>query len=101
MENEKDTEKYLCEQLEAKLHGIAYKFNSSQRRSVPDRLCILPNGRHFFVEVKSQGKHPTPAQQREIRRLRDMEHPTWVVDSKAAVDHTIRVVTRVTGGYDD
>ena len=30
-----------------KLGGIAYKFSSPNRRSVPDRLCVMPNGRVF------------------------------------------------------
>jgi len=65
---------------------------------VPDRLCILPEGRHFFVEVKATGKYPSPAQVREIKRLRNMEHPVWVIDSKQGVDHLIRVVLREIGG---
>jgi hypothetical protein len=40
-----------------KLGGIAYKFSSPNRRSVPDRLCVMPNGRAFFVELKAKAKH--------------------------------------------
>ena len=88
-ESEKDTERYLCEQVEERMNGIAYKFVSPQRRSVPDRLCILPEGRHFFVEVKSEGKNPTPGQIREIKRLQNLHHPVWVVRTKGEVTHMI------------
>lgn len=94
IETEKKIEKHLCTEVENVLKGIAYKFVSPQRRNVPDRLCILPGGFHFFVEVKSPGKRPTIGQTKEIARLRQLEHPVWVVDSKNSVDYCIRVVKR-------
>lgn len=96
-QSEKDTEKYLCTRVDVMLQGIAYKFVSPQRRSVPDRLCCLPGGYHFFVEVKSEGVAPTKGQVREIKRLQDMEHPVWVVDTKEKVDLILDTVKRVTG----
>lgn len=70
--------------------GIAYKFTSPARRSVPDRLCLLPVaaehqeivGRYVkFVECKAPGKKPTPAQAREHDRLRKMGYDVRVLDS--------------------
>lgn len=92
MESEKDTERYLCDEVERLLKGIAYKFSSPNRRNVPDRLCVLPEGRHFFVEVKSEGKNPTKGQVREISRIQNMSHPVWVVRTKKEVDKLISVV---------
>ena len=63
-----------------KLGGIAYKFSSPNRRSVPDRLCVMPNGRAFFVELKSEGKAPTPLQQHEHETLRALGHTVLVID---------------------
>lgn len=75
---EKDIEKYLTKEI-AKLGGTAYKFNSEQRRAVPDRICVLPKGLIFFVECKRPGKEPTPAQRRELNRLREKgQLATWV-----------------------
>lgn len=68
------------------LGGIAYKFTSPARRSVPDRLCILPEGVSFFVECKRPGEKPTEAQEREHSRLRALGHRVYVVDSYALVD---------------
>ena len=56
---ESDLEKKLVSHI-TKLGGIAYKFSSPNRKSVPDRLCIMPNGRAFFVELKHQVKHQHP-----------------------------------------
>ena len=63
-----------------KLGGIAYKFSSPNRRSVPDRLCVMPNGRAFFVELKSEGKAPTPLQRHEHETLRALGHTVLVID---------------------
>ena len=64
-----------------KLGGIAYKFSSPNRRSVPDRLCVMPNGRAFFVETKSTGKAPTPLQLHEHEILRSLGHTVLVIDN--------------------
>ena len=64
-----------------KLGGIAYKFSSPNRRSVPDRLCVMPNGRAFFVELKAEGKAPTPLQQHEHETLRAFGHTVLVIDN--------------------
>ena len=63
-----------------KLGGIAYKFSSPNRRSVPDRLCVMPNGRVFFVELKTKGKTPTALQQHEHETLRALGHTVLVID---------------------
>ncbi len=64
-----------------KLGGIAYKFSSPNRKSVPDRLCIMPNGRAFFVELKAEGKAPTPLQRHEHELLRALGHTVLVIDN--------------------
>lgn len=71
--------------------GVAYKFTSPARRSVPDRLCVLPEGVMFFVECKRPGEKPTEAQAREHARLRALGHVVHVVDSPAAVDRLAKL----------
>jgi len=58
-----------------------YKFTSPARRSVPDRLFITLEGRHFFIEFKRKGKEPTPAQRVEINKIRFNKGTVWVVDN--------------------
>lgn len=93
-ESEKKTENYLCEQIK-KRGGHAYKFTSPQRRSVPDRLCILPDNFVFFVECKSEGVPPTDAQQREMGRLREKGVMVFIADTKKVVDSILKWVDNV------
>lgn len=82
---EKKIEAYLVQRIKA-LGGIAYKFTSPQRRSVPDRLVLLPSGRVCFVELKATGCKPTELQEREHTRLRTLGFVVLVIDSKELVD---------------
>lgn len=61
--------------------GIAYKLVSPGRRNVPDRLCIMPGGRIFFVECKAPGEKPRPGQYREMNRLRALGCEVYTLDS--------------------
>lgn len=82
---ERDIEKLLVARVRA-LGGSAEKFTSPGRRSVPDRLVILPPGRVIFVELKSPGKKPTPAQLRDHERRRALGCDVRVIDNKDAID---------------
>lgn len=55
---EKEIEAHLVRRVK-EAGGIAYKFTSPQRRSVPDRLVLMPGGRALFVECKRPGAKPT------------------------------------------
>lgn len=66
------------------LGGIAEKFVSPGRRSVPDRLVTLPGGRIVFVELKAPGKHPTELQQRDHERRRELGCDVRVIDTVEA-----------------
>ncbi|CNG65095.1 VRR-NUC domain-containing protein [Yersinia intermedia] len=66
-----------------KAGGIAYKFISPGRRSVPDRLVLLPDGKVIFVECKAPGEKPTAAQLREHEKIRALGFTVRVLDSKS------------------
>ena len=58
---EKEIEAKLV--LFAKSLGIiCYKFTSPSRRSVPDRVMVLPGGRVIWMELKRRGQKPTASQ---------------------------------------
>ena len=80
---EKDIEAVLVRRIQA-LGGRAYKFTSPNKRSVPDRLCLLPGGRLLFVECKRPGAKPTKLQAAEHERMRALGFEVVVVDSKEA-----------------
>ncbi|MDC9623621.1 VRR-NUC domain-containing protein [Xenorhabdus sp. XENO-7] len=74
-------ENHLVKEIK-KAGGMAYKFVSPGRRSVPDRICILSGGRIVFVECKAPGERPRPDQIREHERLRALGCEVVVLDSK-------------------
>ncbi len=88
MKNEGPLEKVIESEMVdyAKKHQIlCYKFTSPSRRSVPDRLFILPNGRGcFFAEIKRKGKKPTPSQAVEIDKIKRQGISVFVVDDVAS-----------------
>lgn len=87
---ERDIEQYLVRQV-AKIGGKAYKFSSPANRSVPDRLCCLPQGLTKLVECKATGKKPTPLQKKVIEFLRSLGHEVFIVDTKEKVDILIEI----------
>jgi len=80
---EKDIEKRVCDFAKSK-NILVYKFTSPQRRSVPDRMFLLPSGQVFFIEFKRLGLKPTPAQYVEIERIRKQKVLVFVVDNVEA-----------------
>lgn len=62
-------ERHLVAQVKA-AGGTAYKFTSSGRRNVPDRLVLLLGGRVVFVECTATARSGARAQQASRAGLR-------------------------------
>ena len=77
---EKDIENALVRRVKT-LGGMCEKFTSPGRRSVPDRIITLPNGKIVFVEVKNTGKKPTDLQLRDHERRRALGCDVRVIDN--------------------
>lgn len=77
---ESQIERDLCALVKSR-GGIPYKFKSPQRRSAPDRLCVMPGGVSFFVECKKPGERSTVLQIQEHRRLISLGQRVYVTDS--------------------
>lgn len=91
MESEKDTEPYLCDRVK-QLGGRAYKFISPGCAGVPDRIVILPGGRIFFVETKSEGRTSTALQRKIQRELRKLGCTVYSdIDTKQKVNEIMRI----------
>lgn len=82
---EKTIEAALVKRVKA-LGGMAEKFTSPSKRSVPDRLVTLPGGRMIFVEVKAPGKKPTAKQEFDHQQRRNLGCDVRVIDSMEQVD---------------
>ena len=85
MENEKDTEAFLRDEVRA-LGGRSYKWVSPGCAGVPDRIVILPNGRIFFIELKSERKTSSAQQRKRQTELRALGCTVYAdVDTKEKV----------------
>ena len=82
---EKDVEAALVKRVKA-LGGTAEKFTSPARRSVPDRLITLPNGKIVFVETKAPGKKVTLKQALDHERRRALGCDVRVIDTVEAAN---------------
>jgi len=62
---------------------LCYKFTSPGNAGVPDRMLIFPNGLITFLELKAQGKKPTPKQTETLMRFRRQGvDATWLDNFK-------------------
>jgi len=77
---EKDVEAALVRRVKA-LGGLCEKFTSPGRRSVPDRVVTMPNGKIIFVELKRPRGKPTEAQLKDHAKRRDLGCDVRVIDN--------------------
>ena len=76
---EKTVEQKLVEAVKAR-GGICPKFTSPGFDGMPDRICLMKNGRMAFIEVKAPGKKPRPLQKARHRMLRALGFKVFVLD---------------------
>lgn len=89
MESEKVLERKLSRGLKA-LGGWALKLPAVHVSGLPDRMCLLPGGRIFFVEVKTTGEKPRKIQRVIHRRLQRMGFRVEVVDSTVQIQSILQ-----------
>lgn len=88
IESEKRLELLLKSMVENTMNGFCLKLLSQHITGLPDRLCLLPGGKAFFVEVKTTGKNPRKIQLYIHEKLRSLGFPVYVLDSSQVL-HTI------------
>lgn len=57
---------------------------------VPDRIVLLPGGRHVLVETKAPGRRPGAVQRSRHAVLAGMGHPVAVVDTPSGARALIK-----------
>lgn len=75
---EREVEKQLMMEVK-KRGGLCEKWISGTV-GWPDRICILPDGKFGFVEVKRPGEKPRPIQVHRIEKLRQLGMKVYVLD---------------------
>jgi hypothetical protein len=48
----------------------------------PDRLILLPGGRSWFVELKTDGKEATPLQLNRLKKIKALGFNTKIINSE-------------------
>ena len=90
----KDSEKLIEAKLGKAIKdmgGWSIKLLSTFVKGLPDRMCLLPTGIIFFVEVKSTGKKPTLAQKIIHKKLISLGFNVYVIDSLYMLDGLIEI----------
>jgi hypothetical protein len=90
---ESDIERYLDTRIK-ELGGTTRKFVSPGRVGVPDRICFLPSGFIFLVEVKMTKGKLSVRQEREIGSMRELGVLVYVVHGHNGVDAMMRELSR-------
>lgn len=97
---EKTVEAALVKRVK-QLGGMAEKFTSPQKRSVPDRLVTLPGNIIVFVELKAPGKKPTPKQLLDHERRKQLGCTVLVIDNVEDAENFPPRWIRVLWGVND
>jgi hypothetical protein len=82
---EREVERLFCKHV-ASLGGTAEKFTSPGKRSVPDRLVILPGGRIIFVELKRPRGVATELQLRDHAKRIALGCDVRIISTKDEID---------------
>lgn len=88
---EKELERKLVKAIKAK-GGLCLKLTSSSLSGLPDRLCLLPDGKVGFVELKAPGKKPRPLQVRRHEQLRHLGFWVFVLDAEQKIGGVIDAI---------
>ena len=75
---ERDIEKQLRD--EDRLRGGLCEKWTSGSSGWPDRICLFPDGKAGFVEVKAPGKKPRPLQKKRHQQLERLGYKVYVLD---------------------
>lgn len=81
---EKDAEKFLKIEIE-KRGGKCWKWVSPGRDGVPDRIVLLPGGRIYFVEMKTEVGKLALMQRYVIQRITQLGFDVRVLYGKTDV----------------
>ena len=91
LESEKANERLLNAEVK-KLGGWAVKVPAAFISGLPDRLVLLPGGHLYFVEMKSEGKKPSPIQKVVHKKLKRLGFEVWIIDTKEKVLNFIDII---------
>jgi Holliday junction resolvase len=81
---EAEIERKLVKAVE-RMGGLAFKFVSPGACGVPDRLLVMPGGRVYFVELKTQIGRLSKIQTYRLKQLCDRGQNVEVIKGEEAL----------------
>lgn len=91
IESEKKLEANLKIRVEKELKGWCIKMLSSHIAGLPDRLCLIPGGTIFFVELKTTKQKPRKIQLWVHNKLRLLGFRVYVIDTSEGITDLINI----------
>ena len=72
--------------------GKAFKWVSPGNAGVPDRIVIMPGGRIWFVELKTDTGRLSPSQQRQINHLNRLGVRTFILKGQKGLETFMEMI---------
>jgi hypothetical protein len=91
MDSEKKIEAKLVAEVK-KHHGWAIKLLATYQKGLPDRIVLMPGGKIYFVELKSEGRVPSKMQVWVHNKLWMLGFGVWVIDSFLLLDNFLNEI---------
>lgn len=91
VDSEKVVERKLVEAVKAN-GGMCIKLLCDQLTGLPDRMCLFPNHKIVFVELKTTGRKPKRIQLFIHDKLRALGFRVEVIDSVEGVEQLINSI---------
>lgn len=91
MESEKVIERKLVEAVK-KQGGLCIKLLTYQFIGLPDRMCLFPQAKIVFVELKTTGMKPRKIQITVHAMLRKLGFRVEIIDSTKQIDDLINSI---------
>lgn len=89
VEYEKALERQLRDRIK-KIGGWCLKLAPLHIRGLPDRLCLLPGGSIYFIELKTTGEKARKSQLVIHKKLKKIGFPVLVIDRSLQIDELLR-----------
>lgn len=93
IDSEKLIERRLVESVKAN-GGMCIKLLCDLFIGLPDRMCLFPGHKIAFVELKTTGKKPKPAQIYVHNKLRALGFRVEIIDTIEGVNSFINSITK-------
>ena len=85
-ESEKYFERKLRERIKA-IGGLCIKLLSNHFLGLPDRMCLLPDGKIFFCEIKSTGYERSGRQLLVHKKLIQLGFKSYLIDNMEIINY--------------